>query len=187
MHGRCIGALNTKQLPGRLTVPTANRTPTSSMFPPTSLKTRAVAAPGAQALYKRDVGGFPRRVSILASPVGRPAGSRRHTQARRIREPSTTASELGSPQALVSGRSADRLQRSRADPDSAVALDSLAQVYQEQARYSEAEELAKRALAIREKALGESDPAVAHKSSNLAGVYVNQGRYAERRNFSTSA
>ena len=46
-------------------------------------------------------------------------------------------------------------------------------------RYSEAEALYKRSLAIREKALGPDHPEVAASLNNLASLYAKQGRYAE--------
>ena len=48
-----------------------------------------------------------------------------------------------------------------------------------QGRYAEAEPLYKRALAIREKALGPDHPDVGTSLNNLAGLYRAQGRYAE--------
>ena len=48
----------------------------------------------------------------------------------------------------------------------------------DQGRYAEAEPLYKRALAIREKALGPDHPDVAGLN-NLAELYDKQGRYAE--------
>jgi tetratricopeptide (TPR) repeat protein len=56
---------------------------------------------------------------------------------------------------------------------------NLAEVYRHQARYSEAEPLYKRSLAIRENALGADHPAVAIDLNNLATLYNNQGRYAD--------
>ena len=56
---------------------------------------------------------------------------------------------------------------------------NLASLYQTQGRYAEAEPLYKRALAIREKALGPDHPTVATSSNNLAHSYDAQGRYAE--------
>ena len=58
-------------------------------------------------------------------------------------------------------------------------LNNLASVYQAQGKYAEAEALYKRALAIREKALGQDHPDVADILNNLAIVYENQGKYAE--------
>ena len=46
-----------------------------------------------------------------------------------------------------------------------------------QGKYSEAEGLYKRALAIREQALGASHPDVAQTLANLANVYRDQGKY----------
>jgi CHAT domain-containing protein/tetratricopeptide (TPR) repeat protein len=59
------------------------------------------------------------------------------------------------------------------------ALNALALVYWEQAKYAEAEGLFKRALAIREKALGADHPDVAEILYNLATVYRPQGKYAD--------
>ena len=61
----------------------------------------------------------------------------------------------------------------------ATALNNLAEVYREQGRYADAEGLHKRALAIREKALGQDHPEVAGTLNNLANEYKNQGRYAD--------
>ncbi len=48
-----------------------------------------------------------------------------------------------------------------------------------QGRFAEAEPLFKRALAIREEALGPEHPAVAINLNNLALLYWSQGKYAE--------
>ena len=58
-------------------------------------------------------------------------------------------------------------------------LNNLAIVYRDQGKYSEAEGLYKRALVIREKALGASHPDVAQTLNNLAIVYRDQGKYGE--------
>ncbi len=52
-------------------------------------------------------------------------------------------------------------------------------VYREQGRFTEAEPLLKRALSIREKALGPAHPDVIQSLNNLAGLYHDQGRTAE--------
>jgi tetratricopeptide (TPR) repeat protein len=52
-------------------------------------------------------------------------------------------------------------------------------LYRDQGRHAEAEPLHKRALAIREKALGPEHPHVATSLDNLAVVYRSQGRIAE--------
>src|SRR5262249_18473979 len=49
----------------------------------------------------------------------------------------------------------------------------------ERAQYAEAEPLCKRALDIREKALGPEHPDTANSLNNLAALYYSQGRYAE--------
>ena len=51
----------------------------------------------------------------------------------------------------------------------------------ERARYTDAEPLYKRALAIREKAHGPEHPDVATSLNNLASLYDNQGQYAKGR------
>ena len=58
-------------------------------------------------------------------------------------------------------------------------LNNLGSSYQTEGKYTEAESLYKRALAIREKALGPEHPSVARSLNNLAGLYRAQGRYAE--------
>jgi tetratricopeptide (TPR) repeat protein len=65
------------------------------------------------------------------------------------------------------------------DPDVARLLKRTASYLTERARYSEAEPLYRRALAIREKALGPDHPNTAESLNNLAGLYRSQGRYAE--------
>ncbi len=52
-------------------------------------------------------------------------------------------------------------------------------LYHAQGRYAEAELLYKRALEIREKALGPDHPDVANSLNNLASLYDEQGRYGE--------
>ena len=64
-------------------------------------------------------------------------------------------------------------------PEVAVTLNNLADMYQNQARYDEAEPLFRRALAIYEKQLGAEHPNVAVVLNNLAFLYNNQARYAE--------
>jgi tetratricopeptide (TPR) repeat protein len=61
----------------------------------------------------------------------------------------------------------------------AVLLNNLAALYGSEGRYSEAESLYKRSLAIREKALGADHPNVAGSLNNLAMLYRNQGRYSD--------
>jgi CHAT domain-containing protein/Tfp pilus assembly protein PilF len=58
-------------------------------------------------------------------------------------------------------------------------LNGLANVYQSQGRYADAEGLYQRALAIKEKALGANHPNVATTLNNLANVYQLQGKYAD--------
>jgi CHAT domain-containing protein len=61
----------------------------------------------------------------------------------------------------------------------ALSLNSLANVYEAQAKYADAEGLFKRALAIKEKALGPDHPDFARSLGNLAWLRYEQGRYAD--------
>ena len=56
-------------------------------------------------------------------------------------------------------------------PDVAASLDSLAELYQDQGRYADAEPLYKRSLAIRERTFGPNHPDVANSQNNLATLY----------------
>jgi len=56
---------------------------------------------------------------------------------------------------------------------------AIAELYQVQGKYSKAESLYKRALAIDEKSLGKDHPDVARDLNNLALLYYAEGRYAE--------
>ena len=58
-------------------------------------------------------------------------------------------------------------------------LDNLAELYGAQGRYADAELLYKRALEIREKAVGPDHTDTAMSLSNLAELYRAQGRYAD--------
>jgi tetratricopeptide (TPR) repeat protein len=53
----------------------------------------------------------------------------------------------------------------------AISLNHLAELYQAQGKYSEAENLYKRALVIWEKALGPDHPHIATVLENMAGFY----------------
>jgi tetratricopeptide (TPR) repeat protein len=61
----------------------------------------------------------------------------------------------------------------------ALALNTLATVYVAQQKYDEAEGLYRRALAIREKVLGDDHPDVAHTLTNLSLVYSLQRKFGE--------
>ncbi len=65
------------------------------------------------------------------------------------------------------------------DPRLATSLNNLAVLYNAQGKYTEAEPLYQRSLAIREKALGPEHPDVAQSLNNLAVLYNAQGRYAQ--------
>ncbi|MFY9655733.1 MAG: tetratricopeptide repeat protein, partial [Methylocystis sp.] len=67
------------------------------------------------------------------------------------------------------------------NPDIAVSLNNLAQLYMHQGRYTEAETDYKRAVAIWEKSLGAESPTFATGLVNLASIYDLQGLYAEGR------
>ncbi len=59
----------------------------------------------------------------------------------------------------------------------ATSFDNLATIYRAQGKFGKAEPLAKRALAIVEKALGPEHPHVSTSLNNLAELYRAQGRY----------
>jgi tetratricopeptide (TPR) repeat protein len=61
----------------------------------------------------------------------------------------------------------------------ALALGTLANVYQSQGKYTDAAGLYQRALAIREKALGTDHPDVANFLIGLANAYKSQGKFAD--------
>jgi tetratricopeptide (TPR) repeat protein len=63
--------------------------------------------------------------------------------------------------------------------ETAIALNSLALVYQSLARYTEAEPLIRRAIEIDEKALGKDHPAIARDYNTLAGLLRNLRKDAE--------
>jgi tetratricopeptide (TPR) repeat protein len=58
----------------------------------------------------------------------------------------------------------------------ATSLNNLAEMYEAQGQYAQAEPLYKRSLAIREKALGPDHPDVATSLENMAVLYRNTGR-----------
>ncbi|NJL28252.1 MAG: tetratricopeptide repeat protein [Thermoanaerobaculia bacterium] len=64
-------------------------------------------------------------------------------------------------------------------PDTAQALNNLANLYTKQGRHTEAEVLYRRALTILERALGTSHPHVAQALNNLANLYALQSHVAE--------
>ena len=65
------------------------------------------------------------------------------------------------------------------DPRLATSLNNLGLLQSGQGRYTEAEPLFRRALAIREKALGPEHREVAQSLNNLAALYQAQGNHAE--------
>src|SRR5262245_66241105 len=81
------------------------------------------------------------------------------------------------PAAQIDAQQLERLVKARFGADHpyyAVALNKLGIVVQAQGKYTEAEGLFKRALAIREKALGPNHPDVAQTLNNLALVYRSE-------------
>ncbi|MEM9003798.1 MAG: tetratricopeptide repeat protein, partial [Cyanobacteria bacterium P01_F01_bin.86] len=66
-------------------------------------------------------------------------------------------------------------------------LNNLALLYRSMGRYSEAEPLYARALAIREAQLGPDHPDTAGSFNNMAMFYYALERYAEAANFGTKA
>ena len=94
------------------------------------------------------------------------------------------------PAAQIDAQELERLVKARfgADhPDYAVALNKLGIVVQAQGKYTEAEGLYKRALAIREKALGASHPDVGQTLNNLAHRVSSPRQVHARRRGSSSA
>jgi len=82
----------------------------------------------------------------------------------------------------ISRDSASLRQRSaqrQAEIDRATSLNRQARQRLDQGRYDEAAPLLKRALAIREKALGAGHLDTAQSLNNLARLYYEQGKYAE--------
>ena len=61
----------------------------------------------------------------------------------------------------------------------AATLNNQAERYKEEGRYADAKPLYKRALAIRQEALGPDHPDVAQSLNNLADLYSAQGRHAD--------
>src|SRR6266540_5863115 len=82
---------------------------------------------------------------------------------------------IGRYSASLQQRSAQR----QAEIDQAASLNRQARQRLDQGRYDEAEPLLKRALAIREKALGAGHLDTAQSLNNLARLYYEQGKYAE--------
>jgi tetratricopeptide (TPR) repeat protein len=70
-------------------------------------------------------------------------------------------------------------QLAAGDPELAVSLNNLAELYRETGRYAEAEPLYQRALEIDEKGLGPEHPQLASGLNNLALMYEATGRYTE--------
>ena len=64
-------------------------------------------------------------------------------------------------------------------PNVALLLSNLANLYDAQGRYAEAEPLSRRSLAIYEKALGPEHPDVARLLNNLASLHCARGHYSE--------
>jgi CHAT domain-containing protein len=67
----------------------------------------------------------------------------------------------------------------RDHPHVAGSLNNLAELYESQGRYADAEPLFQRSLAISEKALGRDHPDVATSLDNLAYLFKEQARYAD--------
>ena len=65
------------------------------------------------------------------------------------------------------------------DPRLAETLNSLASLYYEQGKYSQAESLYRRSLGLVEEVWGEGHPNVAVSLENIALLYLVQGRYSE--------
>ena len=74
------------------------------------------------------------------------------------------------------GAAARRWRRARAGHAALGAGDNLANLYRDRGRYAEAEPFYKRALAIKEKALGPAHPHVATSLENYAALLHKTGR-----------
>src|SRR5262249_42425969 len=68
-------------------------------------------------------------------------------------------------------------------PDVAGTLNNLANVYEHQGKYVDAERFHRRALAIREAKLGPDHPDVAASLTGLAIVYEDQRKYVDAERF----
>ena len=66
-------------------------------------------------------------------------------------------------------------------PELANALNNLARIYKDEGKYTEAEALYKRTLAMREKILGPQDPAIAVVLRNYASVLKELNRLDEAK------
>jgi CHAT domain-containing protein len=64
-------------------------------------------------------------------------------------------------------------------PRVAISIYNLANVYESQGRYTEAESLLRQALEMNQRLLGEQHPIIATNLNQLANVYESQGRYTE--------
>lgn len=64
-------------------------------------------------------------------------------------------------------------------PSTAMSLNNLAALYQDQGKYEQAEPLLQRALAISTQVLTPEHPDVAYSLNNLANLFLHQGRYPE--------
>jgi TonB family protein len=100
---------------------------------------------------------------------------------------STERSASTSPPPDVHGSSGQGTSRGQEPPCSnpsksypeATCLEDLANVYEGQGKYADAELMLKRALAVREKAHGPEDPDVAWGAQRLAYSYMQEGKYSD--------
>lgn len=76
-------------------------------------------------------------------------------------------------------RAIDLQTKFQQQEDLATSLNALAILYNAMGRYTEAEPLYVRSLAIREQELGANHPDTAASLNNLAGLYESTGRYSE--------
>ena len=96
--------------------------------------------------------------------------------------PSYTRSKANTPtpRGSTSARWRSRKRRSAPDhPDVAATLGNLANVYNAQGKYADAEALLQARAGDRGKGVGADHPAVANTLNSLAGMYVSQGNYAD--------
>ena len=95
--------------------------------------------------------------------------------------PTSTATKATTrrPSRCINARWTSGRRRSGRSPDVAASLNDLANLYLLKGDYAKAEPLYKRALNIREKALGPEHPNVATSLNNLALIYYSKGDYAK--------
>ena len=99
----------------------------------------------------------------------------------------STDEELAKAEELLSKSLKEAERSGSKDSRLAAVLNCLAQVYEKQGKYSEAEPLYQRVLAIDEKVLGKDHGAIINDLDNLAVTYIKQKKYKEAEELFTKA